>query len=133
MKYLVYYLQVIFGEFILFTDPKNLLQEDKCNVVLEAYVKYLIEEDHKELVSFYVSKLPPAAQVHWYALFLEGKAAENLYHFLYMISLVWNISIHQLNLLWNVSNVHLCIVVHKYVHCCNSVSVLNQWNLQELE
>lgn len=53
-----------------------LLQEDKCNVVLEAYVKYLIEEDHKELVSFYVSKLPPAAQVHWYARFLEGKAAE---------------------------------------------------------
>lgn len=91
-------LQVIFLEFILFTDHENLLQEDKCNVVLEAYVKYLIEEDHKELVSFYVSKLPPAAQVHWYALFLEGKAAENLDHFLYMISLVWNISIHQLNL-----------------------------------
>lgn len=57
-------------------------------MVLEAYVKYLIEEDHKELVSFYVSKLPPTAQVHWYALFLEGKAAENLDHFLYMISLV---------------------------------------------
>lgn len=66
-----------FWEFILFTNHKNLLQEDKCNVVLEAYVKYLIEEDHKELVSFYVSKLPPAAQVHWYARFLEGKAAES--------------------------------------------------------
>ena len=33
----------------------------------------LIEGDHKELVSFYVSKLTPEAQVHWYARFLEGK------------------------------------------------------------
>lgn len=53
-------------------STQHRVNEDKCNVVLEAYVKYLIEEDHKELVSFYVSKLPPAAQVHWYARFLEG-------------------------------------------------------------
>ena len=48
-------------------------QRDNCNAVLEAYVENLIEGDHKELVSFYVSKLTPEAQVHWYARFLEGK------------------------------------------------------------
>ncbi|XP_062572533.1 nuclear pore complex protein Nup107-like [Saccostrea cucullata] len=48
------------------------VNEDNCNAVLEAYVRYLIEDDHKELVSHYVSKLPPKAQVHWYARFLEG-------------------------------------------------------------
>ncbi|XP_078310529.1 nuclear pore complex protein Nup107-like [Crassostrea virginica] len=48
------------------------VSRDNCNAVLEAYVENLIEGDHKELVSFYVSKLTPEAQVHWYARFLEG-------------------------------------------------------------
>lgn len=49
------------------------LQDDLCNVVLEAYVEDLIQDNHKVLVSHYVAALPHDAQVLWYAKFLEGK------------------------------------------------------------
>ena len=50
-----------------------LLQEELCVSILEAYVKYLIEAKHVELVATYVALLPKEMQVEWYAKFLEGQ------------------------------------------------------------
>lgn len=44
-----------------------------CTSILESYVEGLIQSKQYGLVAFYVSKLPPNAQVHWYSMFLEGK------------------------------------------------------------
>ena len=49
------------------------LQEEYSNIVIETYVEELIKDKQYSLIAFYVSKLPPNAQVHWYAKFLEGK------------------------------------------------------------
>ncbi|KAK3095326.1 hypothetical protein FSP39_013242, partial [Pinctada imbricata] len=46
--------------------------EEHCKEILEAYVKFLIDDKHKMLVSHYVSKLPSESQILWYAKFLEG-------------------------------------------------------------
>lgn len=61
------------AHFVLFlrTFDQN-TKKDLCNSILESYVEQLIKEKHSGLIAYYVSKLPPNAQVHWYAVFLEG-------------------------------------------------------------
>ncbi|XP_045190526.2 nuclear pore complex protein Nup107-like [Mercenaria mercenaria] len=61
------------AHFVLFlrTSEQN-TKEELCNSILKCYVERLIREKHYGLIAYYVSKLPKNAQVHWYALFLEG-------------------------------------------------------------
>lgn len=61
------------AHFVLFlrTSEQN-TKEELCNSILECYVERLIRDKHYNLIAYYVSKLPLNAQVHWYALFLEG-------------------------------------------------------------
>lgn len=59
--------------FVLFLQStQHRIREDLCNLILEAYVEFLIQDNHKDLIAHYVSKLPPHLQVVWYARFLEG-------------------------------------------------------------
>lgn len=61
------------AHFVLFLrTSEHRTKEDLCNSILERYVEELIKQKHHSLVAYYVSKLPPSAQVHWYAEFLEG-------------------------------------------------------------
>ncbi|KAK3704372.1 hypothetical protein RRG08_012437 [Elysia crispata] len=46
-------------------------KEDLCEAILEAFVENLIRNKHKDIVAHYVASLSPAAQVQWYATFLE--------------------------------------------------------------
>ena len=58
---------------VFLTGTLHFLQEEYSNIVIETYVEELIKDKQYSLIAFYVSKLPPNAQVHWYAKFLEGK------------------------------------------------------------
>ncbi|RUS82706.1 hypothetical protein EGW08_009543, partial [Elysia chlorotica] len=46
-------------------------KEDLCEAILEAFVENLIKNKHRDIVAHYVATLSPAAQVQWYAAFLE--------------------------------------------------------------
>ena len=50
------------------------VQEELCDAVLQAYIQQLVEEQERDLVAIYVSKLPPALQSAAYAKFLEGQS-----------------------------------------------------------
>ena len=57
------------------TNPNSLVfhQEELSILVLEAYIRSLIEDQRKDLIATFVAKLPPNMQVDWYARFLEGE------------------------------------------------------------
>ncbi|KAK2163756.1 hypothetical protein LSH36_74g00028 [Paralvinella palmiformis] len=58
---------------VLFFRSIGVSNKEELSVsVLEAYVKYLIEDKHTHLVATYVALLPKEMQVEWYAKFLEG-------------------------------------------------------------
>ena len=50
-------------------------QEAMCNAVLEAFIKYLIDEKEVDLIAIYVATLPCSRQIELYAQLLKGTEA----------------------------------------------------------
>uniref|UniRef100_T1IIX7 Nuclear pore complex protein n=1 Tax=Strigamia maritima TaxID=126957 RepID=T1IIX7_STRMM len=57
---------------LFFRSIGRVSKEEYANVLLEAYVKCLIDTRRIRLVASYNATLPQLLQVHWYAKFLEG-------------------------------------------------------------
>ena len=61
---------------ILFLKTKNLktiLKNDIFNHINENYALYLIQNNYKEIIAYYVSQLPNDLQIKHYSRFLQSK------------------------------------------------------------
>ncbi|CAC5377452.1 NUP107 [Mytilus coruscus] len=62
---------------LFFRGTRQGFRDDYVNVILEAYVEDLIQEDNKSLVPHYIATLPPEMQILWCARFFEDKIEIN--------------------------------------------------------